>query len=216
MNESTHSELSESVTTPSVANSVAILKPPVTVQQWGELDGWPRYDLVDGVLKEKPDVALWHEWLLMDLAALLHTYIKKHGLGHIVTSKAKLKISAFGGREPDIFFIPNALYHLVGKNLFKGVPPLVVEILSPSNEAEDRVAKRAEYAQLGVAVYWIVDFPNRAIEILALRDRAGGSREYELVETVRGDTIFRPAMFPGLEIPLAEVWPTEFENRTDD
>jgi Uma2 family endonuclease len=216
MSETTHPGLSESATTPSIANAVAILKPPITVQQWGELDGWPRYDLVDGVLKEKPDVALWHELLLMELAAFLHAFVKKHGLGRLVTSKAKLKISAFSGREPDIFFIPKALYHLVGKNLFKGVPPLIIEILSPSNEAVDRVAKRAEYAQLGVIQYWLVDFPNRSIEILALRDRSDGSREYELIETVRGDAVFRPTMFPGLEIPLTDVWPTEFENRTDE
>lgn len=216
MNETTHSEFSESATTPSVANPVSILKPPITVQQWGELDGSPRYDLVNGVLKEIPDVAFWHEFLLGELFVFLHRFITRHELGRLVSSKAKLKISAFGGREPDIFFIPKALFHLVGKNIFKGVPPLVVEILSPSTEAEDRVVKRAEYARLGVTQYWIVDFPNRAIEILVLRTGPDGSRDYDLIETVRGDAVFRPTKFPGLEIPLADVWPTEFENRTDD
>jgi Uma2 family endonuclease len=216
MNETTPSILSDPAGTSPIPSAAATLTRPITVQQWGELDGWPRYDLVDGVLKEKPDVALWHEFLLMDLAVLLHTYVKKLGLGHIVTSNAKLKISAFGGREPDIFFVPKSLYNDVSKNVFKGVPPLVVEILSPSNEAEDRGPKRAEYAQLGVTEYWIVDFPNRVIEIHALRARADGSRDYELVDTVHGNATFRPAMFPGLEIPLPDVWPTEFENRAGE
>ena len=44
----------------------------------------------------------------------------------------------------------------------------------------------------------------------------GFELEFALVDSVKGDAVFRPAMFPGLEIPLKEVWPTEFENRTDE
>ena len=33
--------------------------------------------------------------------------------------------------------------------------------------------------------------------------------------TAKGDEVFRPTLFPGLEIPLDEVWPVEFEHRTD-
>ena len=193
------------------------LTPPVTAVQWGELDGTPRYDLVEGRLREKPDVAFWHELLLHNLAFLLETYIRHHRLGLLVTSKAKLKISEYGGREPDLFFIPNALFPLVGKNLFKGVPPLVVEVLSPSNEREDRVAKYREYAQLGIPEYWIIDFANRRVEVHRLTPQPDGTNGYSLAEAVEGeDAVFRPALFPGLEIPLREVWPTEFEHRTDD
>ena len=197
-----------------VTKSTTVLKPPITVLQWGELDGETRYDLVNGHLKERPDVAFWHEILLADLLVFLHRYITKHGLGILVSSKAKLKISKFGGREPDIFFIPKALFHLVGKNLFKGVPPLVIEILSPENEREDRGPKRREYAALGIGQYWIVDFPQRCIEVYQLR-RRGGKRESELIEVVRANAVFRPKLFPGLRIALAKIWPTEFENRTD-
>ena len=34
--------------------------------------------------------------------------------------------------------------HLIGKNLFTGIPALVVEILSPTNEGTDRIAKARE------------------------------------------------------------------------
>jgi Uma2 family endonuclease len=130
----------------------------ITVQQWGEIDGSPRYDLVDGELKERPEVAFWHEFLLMRLARLIANHVVERRMGEIVTSNAKLRISAFGGREPDLFFIPTGLFPLVGKNLFKGVPPLVVEVLSPSNEKTDREDKAREYAGLGVGQYWIIDF----------------------------------------------------------
>jgi Uma2 family endonuclease len=193
------------------------LTPPITAKDWGEIDGSPRYDLVDGELREKPDVAYWHEFLLMHFSGFLHAYVLARGLGHIVISNAKLKISEVGGREPDLFFVPVDQYHLVGKNLFKGIPPLVVEVLSPSNEQEDRVAKFLEYAQLGIGEYWIIDFANRRIEVYRLAQQADGAHAYALAETVEGESVvFRPTLFPGLEIPMAQVWPTEFENRTDD
>jgi Uma2 family endonuclease len=191
-------------------------KPPITVQQWGEIDDSPRYDLVDGVLEERPEVTFWHALLLMDLARLIATYVSERRIGEIVISNAKLRISAFGGREPDLFFVPTDQFHLVGKNLFKGVPPLVVEVLSPSNEKTDREDKAREYAGLGVGQYWIVDFRARRLEVHAPRDRADGGREYALIEVAEGDAVFRPGLFPGLEIPLGTIWPTEFEHRTDD
>ena len=191
--------------------------PPVTLKEWGEVDGSPRYELVDGRLREKPSVAYWHEVLLLSLSGVILAYVKAHNLGHIVSSNAKLKISDSGGREPDLFFVPTDQYHLVGKNVFKGVPPLVVEILSPSNKRADRVEKFREYAQLGIGEYWIIEFPHRRIEIYRLVPQPNGTDAYELRETVEGeDVVFRPAIFPGLEIPLAEVWPTEFEHRTDN
>ena len=190
----------------------ATLKPPITVQQWGELDEGPRYDLVEGRLVEIPDVALWHEILLSWFAAPLIIYVRDHGMGVVVTSKAKLRIDAFGGREPDVFLIPADQYHLAGQNVFKGIPPLVVEILSPSNESTDRGAKAREYARLGVGQYWIVDFPARRIEVYALDAE---SQEYQLAEAVEGDAVFRPGLFAGLEIRLSEIWPTQFENAED-
>jgi Uma2 family endonuclease len=194
----------------------AALQPPITVQQWGELEGPPHYELVNGHLQEKPDVAFWHEILLGSLFSLLHQFVKEHGLGILVSSKAKLKIHEFGGREPDIFLVAKDQFHLVGKNLFKGVPPLAVEILSPTNEDTDRVEKFAEYAQLGIDQYWIVDFANRRFEIYGLLRNPKTGNRYELLETISGNAIFHPSMFPGLEIPLQEIWPTQFEHCTDE
>jgi hypothetical protein len=165
-------------------NPKETLRPPITVLQWGESDGSPRYDLVDGELEMRPEEPFWHALLLMEIARIVFNHVHEH--------------------------------HLVGKNLFKGIPPLVVEILSPSNEDVDRHDKAREYAGLGVGQYWIIDFPARRLEVHALREHADGERDYELIEVAEGDAVFRPALFPGLEIPLGEVWPAEFEHRTDD
>jgi Uma2 family endonuclease len=189
---------------------------PITVAQWGAMEGPPFYELVNGYLQEKPEVATWHDMMLFRLVGFLIAHVKRQGLGELVGSTTPLQVSAEGGRKPDLFLIPRDQYHLVGKNVFHGIPPFAAEILSPTTEHMDRTDKRDEYAQLGIGEYWLIDFPNRAIEIYDLRDLPEGGQGYELTETVTGDGVFRPSFFPGLEIPLSEVWPTEFENRTGE
>jgi Uma2 family endonuclease len=191
----------------------------ITVYQWGEIDDDLGLELVRGRLERKPDVPLWHEILLCRLIELLGAHVRRHGLGELASSNGKIKLSKYRGRKPDVFFVPTALFPLIGRNLFHGASPLVVEVISPGkeNEDRDRKTKCREYARLGVGEYWIVDFPNRRIEVLRLEEPdpaqagEGGkgrkARRYREAEVVGGDAVWRPAMFPGLEIPLSQVWP---------
>jgi Uma2 family endonuclease len=181
----------------------------INVFQWAEIDDDLRLELVGGRLERMPDVPLWHDILLFRLIASIGPFLQANDLGEFAVATAKLKLSKIRGRKPDAFFIPKAMYGLVGRNLFHGPPPLVVEVVSPgkANEDRDRRVKRREYAKFGIAEYWLVDFPNRRIEVLRLQDG-----RYVEAETVTGDAVWRPAMFPGLEIPVARLWPTDFEN----
>jgi Uma2 family endonuclease len=49
-------------------------------------------------------------------------------------------------------------------------PDWICEVLSPANEAHDRVTKRRIYAEHGVAHYWIVDPDARTLEALTLEN----------------------------------------------
>src|SRR5207253_1234990 len=99
--------------------------------------------------------------------------------GTLGGSTSRIKISRIGGREPDIVFVTKDQYGLIGLNLFTGIPRLVVEIISPNSESRDRVEKYEEYAKLGIPEYWIVDFPNRYVEVHRLQTLADGSRAYQ-------------------------------------
>ena len=189
---------------------------PVTVEQWAAMEMPPFYELVNGRQQGTPQVAVWQDVLLLNFALFLNTYVRRYALGHLAGPTTRLRISALHGRIPDLFLITPEQVPLAGRNVFRGVPPFAVEILSSSMEHIDRADKRDEYAQLGIGQYWFIDFPKRAIEIYELRDLPNGGRAYELTETVKGEGMFRPSLFPGLEIPLAEIWPSEFEIRTDD
>ena len=83
------------------------------------------------------------------------------------------------------------------------VPPtLIIESLSPGHESHDRRTKRKWYAEFGVPNYWLFDPFARSLECLVLEKDA-----YRTEQHAKGDGELRPSLFPGLVVPLAQVWP---------
>jgi len=80
-------------------------------------------------------------------------------------------------------------------------PTLVIESLSPGHELHDRRTKRGWYAAFGVRHYWLVNAYDRSLECLVLE----GS-DYRSDAAGRDDDVLHPPAFPGLAIPLHDVW----------
>jgi Uma2 family endonuclease len=82
------------------------------------------------------------------------------------------------------------------------VPPtLVIESLSRGHERHDRVTKRGWYAAAGIPHYWLLNSLDRTLECLVLEGES-----YRVDQAGKESDVLRPAAFPGLVIPLAEVW----------
>ena len=62
--------------------------------------------------------------------------------------------------------------HLKGEAYFSGAD-LVVEVISPDDTDRDLVDKRADYAELGIAEYWIVNPLDEMVTVLHL-----GGKQY--------------------------------------
>jgi len=82
-----------------------------------------------------------------------------------------------------------------------GAPDLVVEVLSPRTRANDRGVKMRRYAAAGVPHYLILDPHVRVLEARHLEGET-----YALTGTYRAGDVFRPDLFPGLAIPVADLW----------
>jgi len=76
-----------------------------------------------------------------------------------------------------------------------------VEVLSPSTESVDRGRKMERYARAGVPHYWLLDPRSQVLEPYRLAP--GG---YELLGRFGPGSVFRPELFPGLEIAIDELW----------
>lgn len=69
-------------------------------------------------------------------------------------------------------------------NKYIGVPTLIVEILSPSNQSHDLVTKLNIYMKYGVKEYWIINPMKESITIYNLDEN--GYYEQEAVESHKG------------------------------
>jgi len=81
-------------------------------------------------------------------------------------------------------------------------PDWVCEVLSPSTEKLDRGQKLRVYAREGVAHVWLIDPPQRTLEVLALDER----RRWGRAATFDGHENVRAAPFDAIEIDLAALW----------
>jgi Uma2 family endonuclease len=79
---------------------------------------------------------------------------------------------------------------------------LVIEV-SDSSLYKDRGQKGKLYAQAGIADYWIVNLPNRCLEIR--RDPEGDV--YGTVTTLPPGDEARPLAFPEVALPVARLFP---------
>jgi len=90
--------------------------------------------------------------------------------------------------EPDLAIIRQGRRGSLSKRGFEGAPDVVVEILSPTTRGNDVFLKKAAYARLGVAEYWIVDPDLGRIEVFRLKE--GGYDQGLLFD--RSATLSRP------------------------
>jgi Uma2 family endonuclease len=79
---------------------------------------------------------------------------------------------------------------------------LVIEV-ADSSLARDRGLKAGLYAAAGLADYWIVNIPERSIEVR--RDPQGGS--YASVVVLKAGDEARPLAFPEIALPVSRIFP---------
>jgi Uma2 family endonuclease len=183
--------------------------PVFTPQKWtydevSAIEDDLRRELFDGEIFEMPSPTLNHQDIILRLALIFSLWARQHG-GKAFISPVDLYV------EPRRYFIPDFLFYSAAQMASGEVerdpkrltiaPALIVEVLSDSTAANDRVRKLHAYAEFGVANYWIVDPAQRILEAFELREGI-----YSVVAAHEGAEIFAPAAFPELQIALSELF----------
>jgi Uma2 family endonuclease len=88
-----------------------------------------------------------------------------------------------------------------GDKNFKGVPDLVVEILSPSSRVYDRKIKLAAYRDAGVPELWLVDPLSRTVAIYGWKM----GQFTELARGGEGDEV-ASVVLPEFRVQVAELF----------
>jgi Uma2 family endonuclease len=80
----------------------------------------------------------------------------------------------------------------------KDVPTIVIEFVSKTSRdrRRDYDEKRAEYAAIGVAEYWVIDRFRRTMTVCS---------ENQVVRVVKEEETYQTSLLPGFELRLAEL-----------
>lgn len=177
---------------------------PRTKSSWEDFLALPdndRRELIDGELIEVEVPTKLHEYIVAEILMLLRLWSKTNG-GVALASGYKVQISEVRGVMPDVqYFGPANPASRSLEDEDNARPDLAVEVISPSSRTYDQATKLEWYADIGVSEYWLVDPDARTLQRFQL-----GEDRYTVAEALRGDAVFKPDTFPGLLIPLADLW----------
>lgn len=151
--------------------AIAYLFPPQgewTEEDYLALETNRLIELSDGCLEVLPMATVLHQLIVKFLLVLLDRHVTAHAAGVVVPAPLPVRLWSGKFRDPDIVYLrPNRIVSPRGQ---PDGADLVVEVVSegPENHERDLVTKRREYAQAGIAEYWIVDPEQQRITVLTL------------------------------------------------
>jgi Uma2 family endonuclease len=158
------------------------------------------HELVEGELRTMPPPHSPHARALHRIFTPFAHFVLENGLGEAYAEAGyQLSDDPPTVRQPDISF--QSKQKLAGQpeeGYFRGAPDLVIEILSPSDNAEDLRLKVRQYLAAGAAVVAVVYPKTREIML---------HRPAGLAETLEiGQTLEFPDVAPGWSMPVEDVF----------
>jgi Uma2 family endonuclease len=159
-----------------------------------------RWELFDGEAYMSPSPSRRHQELLIRLVL---AFEGARGKGDkVFFAPLDVVLSPGTVHQPDLILVLERNRDVL-KDVIRGAPDLVVEILSPSFEERDRVMKMETYARHGVGEYWIVDDEARRLEVYRL-DREAAA--YRLAATCAPGDISRTPLLPLVAIDIRALF----------
>ena len=138
----------------------------ITLEQYEALPENVRAEVYDGQIYYMASPSQIHQSILLELSTLINTYIKsKKGECKVFPAPFDVKLSdrPLTIVQPDIMIICDK-DKLDGKRC-NGAPDFIIEIISPSNPADDYIRKLYYYKNFGVREYWIVDPRRKTVTV---------------------------------------------------
>ena len=178
---------------------------------YGDLMKWDdgkRYELYDGVPVAMASPSDVHQIISMELSRQFSNFL--------AGKKCRVFASPFDVRlfdtdddrpedadyvlQPDLMVVCDK--SKVDRHGIHGAPDLVIEILSPSTRANDRLRKFNLYEQAGVREYWIVDPDMKALLVHTLEDG-----RYHAADVYTAGSTVPVGVLEGCDIDLSTAFP---------
>lgn len=178
--------------------------PLLTIEEFARLPDpdASRLELVRGRLVREPPAGFGQSVSGVCLAAKLHAYVRKYGLGQVT--------GADGGyilhedpptvRAPAVGFVAVERIPAGGlpRGYFPGAPDFAVEIVSPAGTAREIAERVGDYLEAGTRLVWVVEPRSRSVTV----HRPGREpRTWWEGEDVDGEDVV-----PGFSVAVGEIF----------
>jgi Uma2 family endonuclease len=175
--------------------SAGLLLTPAEFDHARFREGW-RYELINGVLIVSPSPSRQERHPNDRLGQLLWNYQELHPQGSSLDAtlpEETIECKQIRRR------VDRAIWAGLGRDPEAGeVPTIVVEFVSGGkvNQDRDYIAKRAEYREIGVRQYWVIDRFRRTLSVYTF------SGESDQVQVISENQKYESPLLPGFELPL--------------
>ncbi len=150
-------------------------------------------ELVDGELIEKTGMTIKHSIAQANLTREWSNFQIANGLGGKVCTEATCR-TVRQTRRPDVAYMTEAMLQQHGQaTILPECFPLIAEIASPDDKAEDLFAKTAEYLESGCQEVWLL-FPETLLVMVVAVDQWQVSRAGQAATT--------QTMLPGFSLAV--------------
>lgn len=185
--------------------SYGVAKKNYTYQDYLELpDDGNRYEIIEGELVMPPAPYTIHQEIKGNIYFEMRKFINETKPGKIYDAPTDVVLSDINVVQPDILFISKENLQIITLKNIKGVPDLIVEIISPSTEYYDLFAKKETYERSGVKEYWLVDPQAQWVEIYL-----NVNQKFKLHQRLDKEGVLKSKVLTGFEIAMETAFNLE-------
>lgn len=159
------------------------------------------YELVDGILVEKP-MGYYESSLALALGYFLHLYLDERPIGAVTGPDGMMKIVPPRVRMPDVAFVRWERFPgrrpPRGRSIPVVAPDLAVEVLSQTNTEAEMQEKLQEYFAGGTRLVWYINPETRSARVYTSPDRHTFVDEQGVLDGAD--------VLPGFQLQLGDIF----------
>lgn len=158
-------------------------------------------EIINGEEIMSPSPLAKHQHISRNLFDEMNQFVKTKKLGETYYSPLDIIFEDRENRlQPDIVFIRKANLGIV-RDWIRGVPDLVVEVVSKGSVVMDTVVKKELYERYKVPEYWIVLPALECIEVFVI-----SGNKYALFSSNEGEGTVKSQVLKGFKVKLTDIF----------
>lgn len=177
-----------------------LARPRKTIEDFLKLPEGTLAELIEGEILLSAAPRVPHQSVIVNLCGEIRAFAHPKKLGRVLVSPMDVHLPTGDIVEPDLIFVRQENLAII-QDWIRGVPDLLVEVLSPSHPERDLIVKRHLYARNGVGEYWIIYPDDRSVQIFKQAgdqfEPAGYRREGQTLGT---------SLLPGFDLPVTKLF----------